>query len=52
MLATDNVVSPDAKTEGRDLAGLGITAPQTIEAIVPAYLERFKTGGQYAHYRG
>jgi len=51
MLTRDNVVSKDAKTEGRTLADLGIGSPQTIEAIVPGYLERFNPRGQYAHYR-
>ena len=52
MLAADNVVSAAAITDGRTLAGLGIAQPQTIEAVVPSYLERFNTRGQYAHYRG
>ena len=52
MLQTDNVVSEAAKTEGRTLAGLGVTQPQAAAAIVPRYLERFKVRGQYAHYRG
>lgn len=51
MLAADNVVSQTALTEGRTLADLGITAPQSIDAVVPAYLERFNARGQYAHYR-
>jgi uncharacterized protein YbjT (DUF2867 family) len=52
MLQTDTVVSRAATEEGRTLAGLGITAPQSIEAIVPGYLERFRENGQFAHYRG
>ncbi len=52
MLQKDNVVSPEAIREGRTLAGLGIGAPHAAGAIVPAYLERFKAKGQYAHYRG
>ena len=52
MLQKDNVVSPEAEKEGRTLAGLGITAPHAMGAVVPAYLERFKPKGQYAHYRG
>lgn len=51
LLAIDNVVSQAAVTEGRTLADLGIAAPQTIEAVVPGYLERFNPRGQYAHYR-
>jgi uncharacterized protein YbjT (DUF2867 family) len=46
MLERDNVVSPEAHDEGRDLEGLGIT-PTTLEAIVPGYLKRFRKHGQY-----
>lgn len=52
LLESDNVVGEAASAEGRTLAGLGIVAPQAAGAIVPAYLERFKAKGQYAHYRG
>lgn len=52
LLQSDNVVSAGALKEGRTLAGLGVTAPQSIGAIVPGYLERFKPKGQYSHYRG
>ena len=52
MLKIDSVVSREASAEHRDLAALGIMAPQGIEAVVPGYLERFKANGQYAHYRG
>jgi uncharacterized protein YbjT (DUF2867 family) len=52
LLQVDNVVSATANSEGRTLAGLGISAPQTIGAVVPGYLERFKPRGQYSHYRG
>ena len=52
MLQRDNVVSAAALGEGRVLAGLGVTQPQTMEAIVPRYLERFQPHGQFAHYRG
>jgi uncharacterized protein YbjT (DUF2867 family) len=51
MLAVDNVVSDEANRQKRTLAGLGITATP-IEAEVPQYLERFKSRGQFAHYRG
>lgn len=51
-LQSDNVVGAAALKDGRTLAGLGVTAPKSIEAIVPGYLERFKAKGQYAHYRG
>lgn len=46
MLRVDNVVSDAAKADGRTLQGLGIT-PETIEAIVPAYLWRFRKTGQF-----
>jgi hypothetical protein len=46
MLKHDNVVSDDAKRDGRTLEGLGIT-PESMEAIVPAYLWRFRKTGQF-----
>jgi uncharacterized protein YbjT (DUF2867 family) len=52
MLQRDNVVGKTAQAEGRTLAGLGIEQAQTMEAVVPAYLERFQPRGQFAHYRG
>ncbi len=45
-LKTDNIVSEKAENEGRSLQGLGITA-RSIEAIVPAYLYRFRKAGQF-----
>jgi len=52
MLQVDNVVGKLAEAEGRTLAGLGIEHPQTMEAVVPGYLQRFQPHGQFAHYRG
>jgi NADH dehydrogenase len=46
MLRVDNVVSDSAKTEGRTLQGIGIE-PDSIEAIVPSYLWRFRRAGQF-----
>ncbi len=46
LLRVDNVVSEAAKAEGRTLQGLGIE-PETIEAIVPSYLWRFRKTGQF-----
>lgn len=46
MLRHDNVVSAQAVTEGRTLAGLGIEAT-TIESVVPSYLYRFRKAGQF-----
>jgi uncharacterized protein YbjT (DUF2867 family) len=50
LLQSDNVVSEAAKSEGRTIAALGVERPASIDGIVPAYLERFKPRGQYAHY--
>lgn len=52
LLKLDNVVSTSAQQDGRTLAGLGITRPQAIGAVVPFYLERFRPKGQFSHYRG
>ena len=46
LLKRDNVVSPQALEEARTLAGLGID-PAAFEAIVPTYLWRFRTTGQF-----
>jgi NADH dehydrogenase len=46
LLERDNVVSEAAKAEGRTLEGIGI-APTAMEAIVPAYLTRFRKTGQF-----
>ena len=40
MLQRDNVVAPGAL----GLADLGI-APKAMEAVVPGYLQRFRSGG-------
>ncbi|HTQ13690.1 MAG TPA: complex I NDUFA9 subunit family protein [Rhizomicrobium sp.] len=42
FLRTDNVVAPGART----LADLGI-APDSLEAVLPSYLWRFRPKGQY-----
>jgi NADH dehydrogenase len=47
MLRTDNVVSEEAKRDGRTIAAFGIT-PDTIAAIVPTYLWRFRRAGQFS----
>jgi NADH dehydrogenase len=46
LLEVDNVVSPQAKHEGRTLRDLGIE-PQAMSVIVPAYLWRFRKTGQF-----
>ncbi|MCK9914058.1 complex I NDUFA9 subunit family protein [Microbacteriaceae bacterium K1510] len=45
-LRVDNVVSEAAIREGRTLPGIGIT-PDSLEAIVPSYLWRFRKTGQF-----
>lgn len=51
LLKNDNIVSEAALSEGRTMRGLGVYNPTAIASVVPGYLERFKTRGQYAHYR-
>jgi NADH dehydrogenase len=46
LLRTDNVVSEQAKAEGRTLEGLGIEA-DTMEATAPSWLWRFRKTGQF-----
>jgi NADH dehydrogenase len=46
LLRIDNIVSDKAKSEGRTLLGIGIE-PDSIEAIVPSYLWRFRRTGQF-----
>lgn len=50
LLRSDNIVSREAKAEGRVFAGLGID-PQSLEAIVPTYLYRFRKTGQFERAR-
>jgi uncharacterized protein YbjT (DUF2867 family) len=46
LLRSDNVVSDAAKAAGLTLEGLGIT-PDSMEAIAPQYLWRFRSTGQF-----
>jgi uncharacterized protein YbjT (DUF2867 family) len=46
LLRSDNVVSDAAKAEGLTLEGLGIAA-DSMEAIAPQYLWRFRAAGQF-----
>jgi NADH dehydrogenase len=46
MLKFDNVVSEDAKRDGRTLEGLGIS-PTALEVVLPTYLTRFRERGQF-----
>lgn len=46
LLSSDNVVSPETKAAGLTLQGLGIT-PDSLQAIAPQYLWRFRKTGQF-----
>jgi uncharacterized protein YbjT (DUF2867 family) len=46
MLQSDNVVSDAAKAAGLTLEGLGIT-PESMGAVAPQYLWRFRAAGQF-----
>jgi uncharacterized protein YbjT (DUF2867 family) len=46
LLRSDNVVSDAAKAAGRTLEGMGITA-DSLEAVAPQYLWRFRAAGQF-----
>ena len=46
LLRADNVVSDTAKAAGLTLEGLGIT-PDSLEAVGPQYLWRFRATGQF-----
>jgi uncharacterized protein YbjT (DUF2867 family) len=46
LLRSDNVVSDAAKAAGLTLEGFGIT-PDSLEAIAPQYLWRFRPSGQF-----
>ena len=46
MLKSDNVVSDAAKAAGLTFQGLGIT-PDSLEAVAPQYLWRFRAAGQF-----
>ena len=46
LLRSDNVVSDAAKAAGLTLEGLGIVA-DSLEAVAPQYLWRFRAAGQF-----
>jgi uncharacterized protein YbjT (DUF2867 family) len=46
LLRSDNIVSETAKAAGLTLDGLGITA-DSLEAVAPQYLWRFRATGQF-----
>lgn len=47
LLKSDNIVSAESKSKGMTLEGLGIT-PDSLQAIAPSYLWRFRKTGQFA----
>ena len=47
LLEVDNVVSDEARDEGRTLEGLGI-AGRTMAVVLPTYLYRYREAGQYS----
>jgi len=51
LLRSDNVVSEGAKAAGLTLEGLGIL-PDSMEAVLPQYLWRFRKAGQFSQPRG
>lgn len=46
LLKSDNVVSSDAQVAGHTFDAFGIR-PQAMEEIIPSYLWRFRTAGQF-----
>ena len=46
LLKSDNIVSDQARREGRTLPDLGIE-PHSIAAVVPSYLWRYRPAGQF-----
>jgi uncharacterized protein YbjT (DUF2867 family) len=50
LLQRDNVVSEQARREGRTLEGLGIE-PVAVDAVVPDYLAQYRPKGQFSNYR-
>ena len=46
QLRRDNIVSDEAKRDGRTIEGLGID-PTSVAAVVPSYLWRFRKAGQF-----
>ena len=50
QLKIDNVVSEAAQAEGRTFAAFGI-APDSLAAILPSYLYRFRPRGEFERHR-
>ena len=51
LLRSDNVVSAAARDEGRTLEALGIV-PNSVAAVAPSYLWRFRKTGQFSGRTG
>jgi len=47
LLKNDTIVSAEATSQNRTLAGIGI-APASVEALLPSYLTRYRPHGQYS----
>lgn len=50
LLKSDNVVSQSAVDDGRTLEGIGLR-PQSVDAVLPTYLWRYRIAGQYSRDR-
>ena len=50
QLKIDNVVSEAAKAEGRTFEAFGIE-PDSLAAMLPSYLYRFRPRGEFEHHR-
>ena len=50
MLQFDNIVSDEAKADGRTLEALGIH-PTALEVVLPTYLARFRIRGEFTQIR-
>ncbi len=47
LLRRNNIVTDQAQSEGRTLAGLGI-APESFQALVPAMISHYRKSGRFA----
>jgi NADH dehydrogenase len=48
MLQNDNIVSGEAIRDQRTLEGLGVVEPRSAEVIVPSYLQRYRSRGEFS----
>ena len=51
QLGNDNVVSDDAKSQGRTLEGMGIRQ-HTVRSIIPSYIWRYRPEGEFNRSHG